>query len=249
MKRVKVKAGVPSFKAYQEAAIVPLYLRRIAMVVLSKPVAAGVAERNWADTKTIWGKNKAVMTTDMVVKRQMVYSYAHRSPLFASRKFFDNVGKVNARILDEESFSYNWEDHCEPDPGGGSDPPSESVRPSSEEFHRNFILNIQKFEALQKLKKEDSATLELLERKYIGVWIRDSESETPECELFEIRGVMYSTDIEPNRYVVRTVAREGHPEHGGDREPEYQINKSLHECVAAAIVENKKAGIQVIDVS
>ena len=147
------------------------------------------------------------MTTDMVVKRQMVYSYAHRSPLFASRKFFDNVGKVNARILDEESFSYNWEDHCEPDPGGGSDPPSESVRPSSEEFHRNFILNIQKFEALQKLKKEDSATLELLERKYIGVWIRDSESETPECELFEIRGVTYSTDIEPNRYVVRTVAR------------------------------------------
>ena len=98
----RVEAGVPSFKAYQEAAIVPLYLRHIAMVVLSKPVAAGVAERNWADTKTIWGKNKAVMTTDMVVKRHMVYSYAHRSPLFASRKFFDNVGKVNARILDEE---------------------------------------------------------------------------------------------------------------------------------------------------
>ena len=55
-------------------------IRRLAMVVLSKPVGCGAPERSWADTKSVWTKAKATMTEERVEKKTRIYSSARRDP-------------------------------------------------------------------------------------------------------------------------------------------------------------------------
>jgi hypothetical protein len=52
--------------------------RKLAMVVLSKPIGAGAPERNWADVKTVWDSTSAKMHTDKVEKKVIIHGAAHR---------------------------------------------------------------------------------------------------------------------------------------------------------------------------
>ena len=46
----------------------PKHVRRVGMVMLSKPTGAGGAERNWADVKVVFDKKKAATLPERVEK-------------------------------------------------------------------------------------------------------------------------------------------------------------------------------------
>ena len=52
--------------------------RKLAIVVLSKPIGAGAPERNWADVKTVWDFTSAKMRPEKVEKKVIIYGAAHR---------------------------------------------------------------------------------------------------------------------------------------------------------------------------
>ncbi len=59
---------------------IPSFARKLAVVVLSKPIGAGAPERNWADVKTMWDSTSANMPREGGEKSNYLWRCAPSVP-------------------------------------------------------------------------------------------------------------------------------------------------------------------------
>jgi len=213
------------------------HMRKLGMIVLSKPIGAGAPERNWADVKTVWDSTKGSMSPEKMEKKVIIYGAAHRTQSLTG---------------EEEDVSYVWTVHDEVWEDLGLSHYDQGIAALAAAVQARRFQNRVQEEHVQLITDPSRVAEAKLIKNYKGIRFYDEDEDGG---YFRIRSDRFSWKGKKagGWAVVCDMMPDDDPAHDPEEDAdiiedeelvEYVINSSLHEMISAA---RQSQGILIVE--